>query len=109
MGMASSPTPPLRSVQRLTRRQVDIGIQFLDDIQGFYRERAELGSYAWAGLRLTTACAERDYGTKLHQLVEKYQDKKSKKQTVVSVGEDPKMTPGSLEKWGNGQGRSANP
>ncbi|KAI1177155.1 hypothetical protein F4777DRAFT_217145 [Nemania sp. FL0916] len=58
------------------------GINWLDDIQNFYRERSVL---------------EKEHGAKLNALAKKYFEKKSKKSTGLSVGDTPVMTPGSLE------------
>jgi formin-binding protein 1 len=58
------------------------GIAWLDDIQQFYRERSAI---------------EKEYSAKLNALAKKYFDKKNKKSAVLSVGENPVMTPGSLE------------
>lgn len=58
------------------------GIAWLDDIQGFYRERSAI---------------EKDYAKQLKALAGKYFDKKAKKAPGLGVGESPTMTPGSLE------------
>ncbi|KAI6613674.1 hypothetical protein MCOR07_009036 [Pyricularia oryzae] len=58
------------------------GIAWIDDLQQFYRERAAI---------------EKDYSAKLAALAKKYYEKKSKKSAVLSVGDTPAMTPGSLE------------
>ncbi|KAI9742299.1 MAG: hypothetical protein M1818_004199 [Claussenomyces sp. TS43310] len=58
------------------------GIAWLDDIQQFYRERSAI---------------EKEYSAKLTALAKKYHEKKAKKSSVLSVGETPAMTPGSLE------------
>lgn len=55
---------------------------WLSDIEEFYRERTAL---------------EKDYAAKLADLCKRHFDKKQKVSSVVSVGEDPKITPGSLE------------
>jgi len=59
------------------------GIAWLDDIQQFYRERSAI---------------EKDYSAKLAALAKRYYEKKAKKSAVLSVGETPVMTPGSLER-----------
>ncbi len=59
------------------------GIAWLEDIQGFYRERAAI---------------EKDYSAKLNALAKKYFEKKTKKSASLSVGDTPTMTPGSLER-----------
>lgn len=61
---------------------MDHGIKWLDDIQTFYRERALI---------------EKEYSQKLSQLSSKYFEKKAKLSSVLSVGEHPEVTPGSLE------------
>ena len=61
---------------------VSNGIQWLDDIQQFYRERAGV---------------EKEYSQKLSALAKKYYDKKTKKSSSLSVGDTPTVTPGSLE------------
>lgn len=66
----------------LTTHQVSIGIGWLDEIQQFYRERSVI---------------EKEYASKLTALCRKYQDRKSKKSSALSVGDNPSMTPGSLE------------
>lgn len=59
------------------------GIAWLEDIQQFYRERSVI---------------EKDYSAKLTALAKKYHEKKAKKSSILSVGETPVMTPGSLER-----------
>lgn len=61
---------------------VNNGIQWLDDIQQFYRERSAI---------------EKEYSQKLSALAKKYYDKKTKKSSSLSVGDTPTVTPGSLE------------
>ncbi|RDL38994.1 Cysteine-rich [Venustampulla echinocandica] len=58
------------------------GINWLGDIEQFYRERSVI---------------EKEYSAKLNALAKKYYEKKSKKSSSLSVGETPTMTPGSLE------------
>lgn len=58
------------------------GIQWLDEIQQFYRERSAI---------------EREYSQKLSTLAKKYFEKKARKSSSLSVGENPTVTPGSLE------------
>ncbi|KAE8353214.1 hypothetical protein BDV28DRAFT_133553 [Aspergillus coremiiformis] len=58
------------------------GVQWLDEIQQFYRERSAI---------------EKEYAAKLTTLCRKYHDRKSKKISTLSVGDTPTMTPGSLE------------
>ncbi|PBP21448.1 actin polymerization protein [Diplocarpon rosae] len=61
---------------------VSNGINWLDEIQQFYRERSAI---------------EKEYSAKLNGLAKKYYEKKSKKSSNLSVGDTPAMTPGSLE------------
>lgn len=58
------------------------GIQWLDEIQQFYRERSAI---------------EREYSQKLAALAKKYFEKKAKRSSSLSVGDNPTVTPGSLE------------
>ncbi|KAK0267536.1 Protein BZZ1 [Friedmanniomyces endolithicus] len=58
------------------------GIAWLDDIQQFYRERSVI---------------EKEYSQKLSTLAKKYFEKKAKKSSSLSVGDNPTVTPGSLE------------
>jgi formin-binding protein 1 len=62
---------------------VSNGIAWLDDVQQFYRDRAAI---------------EKEYAAKLSALAKKYFEKKSKKASILSVGENPAITPGSLER-----------
>ncbi|KAJ5916135.1 hypothetical protein N7504_000150 [Penicillium tannophilum] len=61
---------------------VSNGITWLEEIQQFYRERSAI---------------EKEYAAKLSALCKKYQDRKAKKISPLSVGDTPTMTPGSLE------------
>lgn len=65
-----------------TQKWVNNGIEWLSDIEEFYRERATI---------------ERDYANKLKELCKRQFDKKSGKSASLSVGDSPKITPGSLE------------
>ena len=58
------------------------GIRWLDDIHAFYQERAAI---------------EKEYAQKLTSLSSKYFEKKARISTILSVGENPVITPGSLE------------
>lgn len=58
------------------------GIRWMDDIHSFYQERAII---------------EKEYSQKLTALSSKYFEKKAKISTILSVGENPVITPGSLE------------
>jgi formin-binding protein 1 len=62
---------------------VSNGIAWVDDVQLFYRERAAI---------------EKEYSAKLVALARKYFEKKAKKASILSVGESPSITPGSLER-----------
>ncbi|KIW13995.1 hypothetical protein PV08_06776 [Exophiala spinifera] len=61
---------------------VSLGINWLTEIQEFYQERSAI---------------EKDYSQKLTALAKKYYDKKSKRSSNLSVGDNPALTPGSLE------------
>ncbi|KIX05135.1 uncharacterized protein Z518_06007 [Rhinocladiella mackenziei CBS 650.93] len=61
---------------------VNLGIAWLTEIQEFYQERSTI---------------EKEYSQKLTALAKKYYDKKSKKSSNLSVGDNPALTPGSLE------------
>ncbi|KAF2670014.1 FCH-domain-containing protein [Microthyrium microscopicum] len=58
------------------------GITWLDEIQQFFRDRALI---------------EKEYAQKLSALAKRYHEKKGKKASILSVGETPAVTPGSLE------------
>lgn len=62
---------------------VSNGISWLGDIENFYRERSAI---------------EKDYAKQLKALASKYFEKKAKKSHGLSVGDNPTMTPGSLER-----------
>lgn len=62
--------------------QVGLGIGWLSEIQEFYQERSAI---------------EKEYSQKLTALAKKYYDRKSKKSSNLSVGDNPVLTPGSLE------------
>ncbi|RKF81081.1 Protein BZZ1 [Golovinomyces cichoracearum] len=59
------------------------GINWLDEVQQFYRDRSAI---------------EKEYSTKLSALAKRYHEKKAKKSSALSVGDTPSMTPGSLER-----------
>ncbi|KAJ5766638.1 uncharacterized protein N7511_004254 [Penicillium nucicola] len=61
---------------------VSNGISWVDEIHQFYRERSVI---------------EKEYAAKLTALCKKYYDRKSKKISPLSVGDNPTLTPGSLE------------
>ncbi len=58
------------------------GINWIDDLQQFYRERASI---------------EKEYSSKLYSLAKKNFEKKAKRSTSLGVGDTPTLTPGSLE------------
>ncbi|KAI5290957.1 hypothetical protein KEM54_006900 [Ascosphaera aggregata] len=62
--------------------KVSLGIEWLDEIQSFYRERSAI---------------EKEFSQKIIQLCRRYHERKAKKSSTLSVGETPTMTPGSLE------------
>lgn len=59
------------------------GINWLDEVQQFYRDRSAI---------------EKEYSAKLSALAKRYHEKKAKKSSALSVGDTPSMTPGSLER-----------
>lgn len=61
------------------------GITWLDEIQGFYRERAAI---------------EKEYATRLNALVKESMKKKQKNAAHISVGDTPTLTPGNMERYG---------
>ncbi|KAL6230275.1 hypothetical protein BDW75DRAFT_234515 [Aspergillus navahoensis] len=61
---------------------VSNGIAWMEEIQQFYRERSVI---------------EKEYAARLTALCKKYYDRKAKKISPLSVGDNPTMTPGSLE------------
>ena len=63
---------------------VSNGIAWLEDQQQFYRDRSVI---------------EKDYGSKLSALAKKYFEKKAKRASGLSVGDNPTLTPGSLERY----------
>jgi hypothetical protein len=69
---------------KTTNAWVGNGINWLEDIQQFYRERSAI---------------EKEYSAKLAALAKKYYEKKAKKSSSLSVGDTPTMTPGSLERY----------
>ena len=65
-----------------TSKWVNNGINWINDIEEFYRERATI---------------EKEYASKLLELCKKHFEKKAKNSTLLSVGDEPQITPGSLE------------
>ncbi|KAI1000758.1 hypothetical protein K3495_g7438 [Podosphaera aphanis] len=85
--MAEAATAPsfgveLKDAFKSVNSWVANGINWLDDIQQFYRDRSAI---------------EKEYSAKLNSLAKKYHEKKAKKSCSLSVGDTPAMTPGSLE------------
>lgn len=72
----------LKDSFKITEKWLTNGINWLSDIEDFYRERATL---------------EREYSTKLKELCKRHFDKKAKNSSHLSVGDEPQITPGSLE------------
>lgn len=72
----------VRDGHKPTDNWVGNGLKWLEDIQEYYRERVTM---------------EKEYGQKLQQLAKKYQERRIKKTSSLSVGDNPAMTPGSLE------------
>lgn len=67
---------------KTTQKWVQNGIDWLADIDDFYKERAVI---------------EREYSARLKELCQKHFDKKAKSSLHLSVGDEPQITPGSLE------------
>lgn len=65
-----------------TSKWINNGINWLADIEEFYLERATI---------------EREYAQKLRDLTKRHFEKKAKNSSHLSVGDDPQITPGSLE------------
>ncbi|KAK6455795.1 uncharacterized protein RJT20DRAFT_97464 [Scheffersomyces xylosifermentans] len=65
-----------------TSKWVNNGINWLTDIEEFYRERGTI---------------EKEYAAKLKELSKRHFDKKAKLSAHLSVGDEPQITPGSLE------------
>ncbi|CDK26049.1 unnamed protein product [Kuraishia capsulata CBS 1993] len=72
----------LKDAYKPTDKWVKAGLTWLTDLDWFYKERAAI---------------EREYATKLKTLSAEAFKKKAKVSTAVSVGENPVVTPGSLE------------
>ncbi|OBA19881.1 FCH-domain-containing protein [Metschnikowia bicuspidata var. bicuspidata NRRL YB-4993] len=72
----------LKDSYKSTEKWITNGINWLDDLEGFYKERALL---------------EKEYSAKLQELCKKHFEKKAKNSSGLSVGDDPQITPGSLE------------
>lgn len=72
----------LKDSYKITDKWINNGVNWLGDIDEFYKERSAI---------------EREYSTKLKDLCKKHFDKKAKISSNLSVGDDPQITPGSLE------------
>lgn len=72
----------LKDSYKVTEKWIANGINWLTDIEEFYKERAAL---------------EREYSTKLQDLCKRHFEKKAKNSSHLSVGDEPQITPGSLE------------
>lgn len=72
----------LKDSYKITDKWVNNGINWLGDIDEFYRERSTI---------------EREYAAKLKELCKKQFEKKAKVSASLSVGDEPQITPGSLE------------
>ncbi|CAK9437864.1 uncharacterized protein LODBEIA_P22420 [Lodderomyces beijingensis] len=72
----------LKDSYKITSQWVKNGINWLGDIDEFYRERAAI---------------EKDYSSKLRDLTKRYFERKAKLSSNLSVGDEPQITPGSLE------------
>lgn len=72
----------LRDSFKNTSKWVNGGINWLGTVEEFYRERATI---------------EKEYASKLKDLCARHFQKKAKLSTSLSVGDEPKITPGSLE------------
>lgn len=72
----------LKDAFESTSKWIGNGINWLTDIEEFYRDRAAI---------------ETEYASKLKELTRKHFDKKAKNSSHLAVGDDPHITPGSLE------------
>lgn len=72
----------LKDSYSITEKWVANGINWLSDIDEFYKERASI---------------EREYAGKLRELTKRHFEKKAKNSSHLSVGDEPQITPGSLE------------
>ncbi|EGW31284.1 uncharacterized protein SPAPADRAFT_72123 [Spathaspora passalidarum NRRL Y-27907] len=72
----------LKDAYKPTIKWINNNINFLADVDEFYRERANI---------------EKEYSNKLKELCKRHFDKKSKLSASLSVGDEPAVTPGSLE------------
>lgn len=72
----------LKDSYKETAQWVQSNLNWLHDLESFYKERSKL---------------EREYGEKLQQLTQQYFQKKSVVSVSLGVGDTPTMTPGSIE------------
>ncbi|ABN64971.2 predicted protein [Scheffersomyces stipitis CBS 6054] len=72
----------LKDSYKVTSKWINNGINWLTDLEEFYRERGTI---------------EKEYAAKLKELSKRHFDKKSKLSARLSVGDEPQITPGSLE------------
>ncbi|CDR46674.1 CYFA0S25e00782g1_1 [Cyberlindnera fabianii] len=72
----------LKDAFKETDNWVGNNLVFLSDVEQFYRQRSQI---------------EKEYASKLQALSSEYLKKKATRTTNVSVGDNPKFTPGSLE------------
>lgn len=72
----------LKDAFKPTSKWIANGISWLSDIEDFYKERAAI---------------EKEYAAKLRDLTKRHFDKKAKSSSHLSVGDEPQITPGSLE------------
>jgi formin-binding protein 1 len=72
----------LKDGYKVVDNWVSLGVNWLTEIQEFYQERSAI---------------EKEYSQKLTALAKKYYEKKSKRSSNLSVGDNPALTPGSLE------------
>lgn len=82
MATALSVGEELKDYYTNTDKWVQNGINFLLDMESFYRERAQI---------------EIEYLNKLKELCKRHYEAKSKYSAKLSVGDEPAITPGSLE------------
>ena len=80
---SSSPNCAAAAGWLIDRAQVRHGVEWMADVEAFFRERATI---------------EREYSAKLAALAKKCFEKKSRKTSILSVGDTPTLTPGSLER-----------
>lgn len=72
----------LKDQYKSTSKWINNGISWLLDIDSFYKERATI---------------EQEYAAKLKDLTKRHFAKKAKHSSALSVGDEPQITPGSLE------------